>query len=176
MSVGFLKRKSIIVAVLGVPNVGKSSLINYLLGTDLSVVCHKQQTTRNSYRCIFTIDDNEIILVDTPGVHQSNQELGKRLNQQALDGMKGADLNLILIDPTIKVMPQFLLLKKLCEPVNNKTWVVFTKSDKVKFSNSSPLKDIVEQAKKIIPSIDGTFFFVSAKTGDYHTPINGIHL
>ena len=99
--------KSIMVSVLGAPNVGKSSLVNYLLGIDLSVVTHKPQTTRNRINCVFTIDRTEIILIDTPGLHRSNHEFNKRLNQQAKDGIDGTDLNLLLIDLSHPVMPQF---------------------------------------------------------------------
>ena len=67
------ENKSIVVSVLGAPNVGKSSLINYLLGMDLSIVTNKPQTTRNRFNCIFTVDRTEIILVDTPGLHRSSQ-------------------------------------------------------------------------------------------------------
>ena len=71
--------KSIMVAVLGAPNVGKSSLINNLMGTELSIVTQKPQTTRNRFHCVLTIDRTEIILVDTPGIHITNKEFNKRL-------------------------------------------------------------------------------------------------
>ena len=98
--------KSIMVAVLGAPNVGKSSIINYLIGLDLSVVTHKPQTTRNKFHCVFTVDHTEVVLVDTPGVHRSNVEFNKRLNQQAFEGTEGADLNLLLIDLSREVLKQ----------------------------------------------------------------------
>jgi len=75
--------KSIMISVLGKPNVGKSSFINHLLGFDLSIVSSKPQTTRNNFHCAFTIDHTEVVLVDTPGVHSNNQELNKRMNGQA---------------------------------------------------------------------------------------------
>ena len=56
--------KSIMVAVLGAPNVGKSSMINYLTGMDLSIVTRLPQTTRNKFHCVFTIDKTEVILFE----------------------------------------------------------------------------------------------------------------
>ena len=96
--------KSIMVAVLGAPNVGKSSMINYLTGMDLSIVTRLPQTTRNKFHCVFTIDKTEVILVDTPGLHKSNQEFNKRMNQQAREGVFGADLNLMMIDLSKEVL------------------------------------------------------------------------
>ena len=111
-----LYNKSIMVSVLGAPNVGKSSLINYLLGMDLSVVTNKPQTTRNRFNCIFTIDQTEIILVDTPGIHNSNNEFNKRMNEQARE-IDGADLNLLLIDLNRNIMQQFTNFKKVFGPL-----------------------------------------------------------
>ena len=163
------KHKSILIAILGAPNVGKSSLINCLLGMDLSIVCHKPQTTRNSYHCITTIDDSEIILVDTPGLHKSNREFNKRLNQQAFDGERGADLVLILIDLTQEIRGQFLWLQELYVPKSKKLWIVFTKTDTVSSLKESDLRGVVEWAKTSLPSIEDKFFAVSPQTGD------GIH-
>ena len=92
--------KSVMVSVLGAPNVGKSSMINYLLGLDLSVVTKRPQTTRNKFHCVFTVDHTEIVLVDTPGLHKSSMEFNKRLNEQAREGSEGVDINLLLIDLT----------------------------------------------------------------------------
>ena len=168
-----LKHKSIIVAVLGVPNVGKSSLINCLLGMDISVVCHKPQTTRNSFRCITTIDDSEIILVDTPGLHKSNQEFNKRLNQQTFDGERGAEVALVLIDLTQEIRGQFLKLKDIYIPKSKKHWVVFTKSDVVSSLGKVELQDVVRWAKELLPSIEDRFFIVSSETEEGFYKLTG---
>lgn len=157
--------KSIMVSLLGAPNVGKSSLVNYLLGLDLSVVTHKPQTTRNRINCVLTIDRTEIVLIDTPGLHKSNHEFNKRLNQQARDSLEGSDLNLLLIDISKAVMGQFADFKSLLDRDLGETWVVFTKSDKVENSSDLPLQDIIEKAKEFLPTIT-EYFLVSAQTGD----------
>jgi GTP-binding protein Era len=156
--------KAIMVAVLGAPNVGKSSLINVLLGTDLTVVTNKPQTTRNKFHCVFTVDRTEVVMVDTPGLHKSNQEFNKRLNEQAREGTEGADLNLLLIDINREIMGQFLEFKENIDLELGPTWVVFTKSDKVENAEQLPLKEVVEKAKEILPSLE-KFFLISNKDG-----------
>lgn len=156
--------KSIMVAVLGAPNVGKSSLINVLLGTDLTVVTSKPQTTRNKFHCVFTVDRTEIVMVDTPGLHKSSKELNRRLNEQAREGTEGADLNLLLIDISREILGQFVEFKENIEQELGPTWVVFTKADKVENAENLPLAEVVEKAKEIIPSID-KYFLISNKEG-----------
>ena len=156
--------KSMMAAVLGAPNVGKSSMINYLLGMDLSVVTHKPQTTRNKFHCVLTIDHTEIVLVDTPGVHQSNQELNKRLNEQARDGMDGVDVNLLLIDLSQEILAQFVSFKKIIDKDLSETWVIFTKADKIENASELPLAEVIEKAKEIIPNIT-KHFVISSKDG-----------
>ena len=104
-------------------------MINYLVGTDL-IVTNKEQTTRNRFHCVFTVDRTEVILVDTPGLHKSSQELNKRMNQQAKEGSDGADINLLLLDLTKDLKRQ--LDNFIFFHIGNnlkRTWVVFTKSD-----------------------------------------------
>lgn len=156
--------KAIMVAVLGAPNVGKSSLINVLLGTDLTVVTNKPQTTRNKFHCVFTVDRTEVVMVDTPGLHKSNQEFNKRLNEQAREGTEGADLNLLLIDISRDVLGQFIEFKENIDLDLGPTWVVFTKSDKVENSEQLPLKEVLEKAKEILPSLE-KHFLISNKEG-----------
>lgn len=158
--------KSIMVAVLGAPNVGKSSMINYLTGMDLSIVTRLPQTTRNKFHCVFTIDKTEVILVDTPGLHKSNQEFNKRMNQQAREGVFGADLNLLMIDLSKEVLQQIIDFK---ENIRNnelgKTWLVFTKTDLISNINSLPLDEVFEKAKEILGEVD-RYLYISSKDGD----------
>jgi GTP-binding protein Era len=156
--------KSMMVAVLGAPNVGKSSLINYLLGMDLSAVTHKPQTTRNRFNCVVTIDRTEIVLVDTPGLHRSNQEFNKRLNDQARDGSDGVDLNLLLVDLSKEILEQISEFTKLIESDLGPTWLVFTKSDRIENAEALPLEEVFAKAKELIPSLE-KYFVISSKEG-----------
>jgi GTP-binding protein Era len=157
--------KSLMVSVLGKPNAGKSTLINELLGFDLSIVTNKPQTTRNHFKCIFTVDNTEIILVDTPGVHRSNQEINKRMNGQAEFASDGVDLNLLLLDLT---EPHLIAeCKEFMHTFNGKltkTWIVFTKNDIAKVTDSA-LDELFELIKEIVPTAE-RFFKISSKSGE----------
>jgi GTPase len=157
--------KSITLSILGAPNVGKSSLINYLLGFDLSIVTDRPQTTRNKVQCVLTIDHTEIILVDTPGVHSSNKEFNKRLNQQAREGANGADINLLLIDLTCEVLKQIQDFKENFREELGPTWLVFTKADLLERANELPLTLVFDKAKEVLPAVE-KYFLISSKTGD----------
>jgi GTP-binding protein Era len=103
-------------------------------------------------------------MVDTPGLHKSNQEFNKRLNEQAREGVEGADLNLLLIDISRDILGQFSEFKENIDQELGPTWVVFTKSDKVENSENLPLKEVLEQAQAIIPSLE-KYFLISNKEG-----------
>jgi GTP-binding protein Era len=154
--------KTIMVALLGAPNVGKSSLINYLLGVDLTVVTSKPQTTRNKLNCVVNIDHTEIVLVDTPGLHNSSIEFNKRLNEQAREGADGADLNLLMIDLNREVLKQIVDFKENFRRELGRSWLVFTKADLIENAESLPLQDIFEKAKELIPSLE-KYFVISVK-------------
>lgn len=156
--------KSMMVALLGAPNAGKSSLINALLGTDLSAVTSKPQTTRNRFNCVVTIDHTEIVLVDTPGLHRSSVEFNKRLNEQAREGSEGADLNLLLVDLKKEVFKQLQDFSETFRRDLSETWLVFTKADLVENSDELPLGNIFEKAQEMMPALT-KFFIISSKTG-----------
>ena len=128
------------------------------------IVTHKEQTTRNRFHCVFTVDRTEIILVDTPGFHQSSNEINKRMNEQAREGAEGTDLNLLVVDLTKELMPQFTELKKHLKKDLSETWVVLNKSDKVGDVNEDDFLPLVEKAKEIHPNIS-KYFVVSTKNG-----------
>ena len=83
--------KSGFVALLGRPNVGKSTIINSLLREKVAAVSPKPQTTRNAVRCIFTSDDEQIVFVDTPGIHAPKNALGDFMMKEADDALGQVD-------------------------------------------------------------------------------------
>lgn len=156
--------KSIMVSVLGAPNVGKSSMINYLMGLDLSVVTKKPQTTRNKFHCVFTVDHAEIVMVDTPGLHKSSVEFNKRLNQQAREGVDGVDINLLLIDLSREILVQVKDFVQLMDKELDRTWIIFTKADRIENSQELPLTLVFDSIKELIPLAE-KFFLISSKDG-----------
>lgn len=91
--------KSGFVTIVGRPNVGKSTLLNEIMGEKLSIVSNKPQTTRNNIQTILTGDDHQIVFVDTPGIHKPKHKLGEYMVNSAKDSIKEVDLVLFLINP-----------------------------------------------------------------------------
>lgn len=91
--------KSGYVTIVGRPNVGKSTLLNLLMGEKLSIVSNKPQTTRNNIQTILTGEDHQIIFVDTPGIHKPKHKLGEYMVNSAKDSIKEVDLVLFLTTP-----------------------------------------------------------------------------
>lgn len=95
--------KSGFVTIVGRPNVGKSTLLNLLMGEKLSIVSNKPQTTRNNIQTILTGEDYQIVFVDTPGIHKPKHKLGEYMVNSAKDSIKDVDLVLFLINPDVEV-------------------------------------------------------------------------
>lgn len=93
------------VAVLGRPNVGKSTLVNQLVGTKVSITAASPNTTRHAIRGIVTEDATQVILVDTPGLHRAKTTLGGRLNDTARSAADGVDVILAVIDASAAIGP-----------------------------------------------------------------------
>ncbi|MHB1853905.1 MAG: GTPase Era [Acidimicrobiales bacterium] len=93
------------VTLVGRPNVGKSTLLNTILGTKVSIVSDKVQTTRTQIRGVLTRPDAQVVFVDTPGVHRPRGPLGKRLNDAAAEAVTDVDLVVLVLDATAPVGP-----------------------------------------------------------------------
>jgi GTP-binding protein Era len=96
------KHTSGFVAVMGRPNVGKSTLINSLMGQKIAAVSPRPQTTRKRQLGILTLKNTQIIFVDTPGVHQPRHKLGESMNKQAREALEESDLILFMVDASQK--------------------------------------------------------------------------
>ena len=105
------------IAIIGRPNVGKSTLVNALLGQKIAAVSPKPQTTRKRQLGILTEDNYQLVFVDTPGMHNPRHKLGKFLNQEAEESLEGVDVVLWLVDSSVKPTDEDkqigLLLNKL---------------------------------------------------------------
>ena len=90
--------KSGFVAILGRPNVGKSTLLNALVGSKVSIVTHRPQTTRDAIQGVVTREEGQIVLVDSPGIHQPRQELGKHMMREVRRAASGCHLVVVVVD------------------------------------------------------------------------------
>ncbi len=140
--------KSGFVSLVGRPNVGKSTLINSIIGKKIAITSNKPQTTRNVIQGIYNEEDTQIIFVDTPGVHKPNHKLGNYLNKQAYYSINDVDVILFLIDITEEFgRGDTFVLEKIKE-TKKPIILVLNKIDKV--SNEEILKKINEY-KEIYP-------------------------
>ena len=90
--------KSGFVAILGRPNVGKSTLLNALVGSKVSIVTNRPQTTRDAIQGVLTRPEGQIVFVDSPGIHEPRQALGRRMMREVRRATSGCDLVLLVID------------------------------------------------------------------------------
>ena len=97
-----MEYKSGFVAVIGRPNVGKSTLINKIIGQKVAITSDKPQTTRSRIQCILTLDDAQIIFLDTPGIHKPKFKLGEYMLKAAEGTLKEVDAIFFVIDATEK--------------------------------------------------------------------------
>jgi GTP-binding protein Era len=91
------------VTVVGRPNVGKSTLVNRIVGTKVSIVSDKPQTTRMQVRGVYNNADAQLVFVDTPGLHKPRTPLGERTNAAAVDSLEGVDIVVFVLDASAPI-------------------------------------------------------------------------
>lgn len=154
--------KSGFVAIAGVPNVGKSTLINAFANSKVAIVSPKPQTTRFNIKMILTTNDSQIIFVDTPGIHEPKNKLGERMMNDTSKAIKDADVFLLTVGIDLRdFTPREKEFLQIAKKEGIKTILVINKADK---SVKGKLLSIIDNYSKefdfesIIP--------VSAITGD----------
>lgn len=119
------------VALIGAPNAGKSTLVNQLVGTKVSIVTHKVQTTRALVRGIFIEGDSQVVLIDTPGIFRPKRRLDRAMVTTAWGGAKDADIILVIIDAQGGMNESAVALLESFENVRQKKILVLNKVDRV---------------------------------------------
>lgn len=125
------KYKSGFVTIIGRPNVGKSTLINRLLGERVSIISSKPQTTRNSIRCIYTTDEYQIVFIDTPGIHKPKHMLGEYMVKSATESLKGVDVVIVMFDCSTDIGQGDMHIAEVARNVKSKVILVLNKIDMV---------------------------------------------
>ena len=122
--------KSGFVAIIGNPSVGKSTLINSIIGEKIAITSNKPQTTRNAIKGILTGEDYQIVFLDTPGVNKTRTRLGKLMDKSINDSIAGTDVVIAMVDLTRRINTDLFLgkLNKVKCPVI----LVLNKIDKIK--------------------------------------------
>ena len=101
-----MKTKTAMITICGRPNVGKSTLTNYLVGEKIAIVSNKPQTTRNRICGIVTREDIQYVFVDTPGFHRPRTKLGDYMVNIAQESIADVDLTLLVVEPIASIGPQ----------------------------------------------------------------------
>ena len=153
--------KSGFVTLIGRPNVGKSTLMNYLIGQKIAITSNKPQTTRNRIQTVLTTDEGQIVFVDTPGIHKAKNKLGEYMVNVAEKTLNEVDVVLWLVEPTTFIGAGEQHIAKQLQRVKTPVILVINKVDSVKREEILPAiaayKDIYDFAD-IVP--------VSARSGD----------
>ena len=141
------------VALIGRPNVGKSSLLNALLGQKIAAVSAKPQTTRRRQLGILSTETAQMVFVDTPGIHLPQHKLGDFMNQSALDTLSDADVLLWLLDASVPFTNEDQLIAEKLGSLKKRplTWIILTKCDLV---NDDDLDTIKKAALDLFPAED----------------------
>lgn len=154
--------KSGFIAIIGRPNVGKSTFMNNVLGQKVSIISPKPQTTRNQIRGIYTTKNEQIIFIDTPGIHKPKHELGQFMNNLSIATLQEVDLILFLIDGTedFGTGDQFII--NLLQKVKTPVILVVNKIDLIK-NKQRLMENIIAFQEHY--QFEETYY-ISAKLGD----------
>lgn len=156
-----MKTKTAMITIAGRPNVGKSTLTNYLVGEKIAIVSNKPQTTRNRICGIVTKENIQYIFVDTPGYHRSRTKLGDYMVNVARESIADVDLTILVVEPIASIGPQE---EGLIEKIRASKCPAILAINKIDTVEKEKLLEIIalysqtETFAAIIP--------ISAKTGD----------
>ena len=156
-----MKTKTAMITIAGRPNVGKSTLTNYLVGEKIAIVSNKPQTTRNRICGIVTKDDTQFVFVDTPGYHRSRTKLGDYMVNVARESISDVDLTILVVEPIPSVGPQE---EGLLEKIKASKCPVVLAINKIDTVEKDALLEVIatySQAADFAAIIP-----ISAKTGD----------
>lgn len=156
-----MKTKTAMITIAGRPNVGKSTLVNYLVGEKIAIVSNKPQTTRNRICGIVTRENTQFVFVDTPGYHRARTKLGDYMVNVARDSIADVDLTVLVVEPIASIGPQE---EGLIQKIKGSKCPALLAINKIDTVEKEQLLEIIalysatETFDAIIP--------ISAKTGD----------
>lgn len=154
-------KKSGFVTLIGRPNVGKSTLMNKIIGQKIAITSKKPQTTRNRIQTVLTTDEGQIVFVDTPGIHKAKNKLGEYMVKVAKQSLKGVDVVLWLVEPTDYIGEGEKSIAQSLSTVKQPVILVINKTDTVK---KEFLLEVIDKYKNVADFTD--IIPVSAFKGD----------
>jgi GTP-binding protein Era len=125
-------------AIVGRPNAGKSTLVNRLAGQKIAIVAAKPQTTRNRIQGIVTRENAQVVLIDTPGLHDAKSALNKHMMREVAAALEGIDVLVLMVDATTHLHQDSLLMDKT-KRFDGKTILVLNKVDKLPRPKLAPM-------------------------------------
>jgi GTP-binding protein Era len=134
--------KSGFVTIIGRPNVGKSTLLNQVIGQKIAIMSDKPQTTRNKIQAVYTTDDSQVIFIDTPGIHKPKHKLGDFMTRTAQQTLNEVDLILFVINAEEGYGRGDQFIIDRLQHVHNPVFLVVNKIDKVHPDDLLPLIDM----------------------------------
>ena len=149
------QKKSGFVTLIGRPNVGKSTLMNHLIGQKIAITSDKPQTTRNRIQTVYTDDRGQIVFLDTPGIHKAKNKLGEYMVNVAEHTLKEVDVVLWLVEPTTFIGAGERHIAEQLSKVNTPVILVINKIDTIKVQEEiltfiAAYKDVCDFAE-IVP-------------------------
>ena len=153
--------KTAMITIAGRPNVGKSTLTNYLVGEKIAIVSNKPQTTRNRICGIVTKEDTQFVFVDTPGYHKARTKLGDYMVNVTKNSIADVDLTVMLVEPIASIGPQEQGLIEQLQASNCPAVLAINKIDSVEKDTLLEVISLYSQAASFTAIIP-----ISAKTGD----------
>lgn len=131
--------KSGFVAIIGRPNVGKSTLMNSLIGQKVAIMSDKPQTTRNKILCVLTLEDAQILFIDTPGIHKPKHKLGEYMVKTAENTLHEVDVVAFVVDATEKLGAGEQYILERLKTVKTPVILVINKIDQISKNNILPI-------------------------------------
>ena len=153
------KHKSGFITIMGNPNVGKSTLMNSLMGLDLSIITHKAQTTRHRILGIVNGDNYQMVLSDTPGIIKPAYEMQNSMMSFVKEAINGADILIYMVSIEETIVKDDLLFKK----IQNSKIPVIVLINKIDISNQEKVSQSLSSWEKLIPN--ASIYSISALTG-----------
>ena len=146
--------KSGFVSIVGRPNVGKSTLMNNVVGEKIAIMSDKPQTTRNTIQAVYTDEECQIVFLDTPGIHKPKNKLGEFMVKSATDAFKNVDLVLFVVDDSKQIGPGDRKIIEDLRGIKTPVILVLNKIDKLEESELFELMQLYSNEdlfKAIVP-------------------------